>query len=334
MTIRRSVSLYSLQEPYYLGKMNLEGCIKAVKEEIGADGIEYLVDEMPLPSIRSRDRQISDEDLAVWNDYMQKYQTFPAAYDTTYFTKWYANRCLTNREHVWWIRNDLKTCARMGFPVYRTGIMRHEDVDILSECFGYAEQLGVQIAVEVHTPRGLHTWWTQDFLNEIEKKHAEKCAGFVVDFAIFTTGMTIADRNLYLNQGANPGLIDRIDSAFRAGSPLTDEEIVKAGGDKVELEAAAKLRTTIHDDPAWMGEVLPYVRHCHGKFYEMTEDCREPSIDYEGVVGFLKDHDWNGVISSEYEGQRPYFEMGMGDAPDPVEQIRRHQIMLKRLIGE
>ena len=48
MSIGRSVSLYSLQEPYFLGKMDLEACVAAVKKQVGADGIEVLVDQMPL----------------------------------------------------------------------------------------------------------------------------------------------------------------------------------------------------------------------------------------------------------------------------------------------
>ncbi len=49
MSIGRSVSLYSLQEPYFLGKMDLEACVAAVKNQVGADGIEVLVDQMPYP---------------------------------------------------------------------------------------------------------------------------------------------------------------------------------------------------------------------------------------------------------------------------------------------
>ena len=52
MSIGRSVSLYSLQEPYFLGKMDLEACVAAVKKQVGADGIEVLVDQMPYPSLR------------------------------------------------------------------------------------------------------------------------------------------------------------------------------------------------------------------------------------------------------------------------------------------
>ena len=171
MSIGRSVSLYSLQEPYFLGKMDLEACVAAVKKQVGADGIEVLVDQMPYPSLRSEERTMSDDDIAKFKDLMQKYQTVPTAYDTTFFTTWYAKRNMSNRETIYWTKKDMVNCARMGFPVYRTGIMRKEDIQILSECFEFAEQLGIFIATEIHSPRGIHTWWTQDFLEEVKRKN-------------------------------------------------------------------------------------------------------------------------------------------------------------------
>lgn len=333
MSIGRSVSLYSLQEPYFLGKMDLEACVAAVKNQVGADGIEVLVDQMPYPSLRSEDRTMSDDDIAKFKDLMQKYQTVPTAYDTTFFTTWYAKRNMSNRETIYWTKKDMVNCARMGFPVYRTGIMRKEDIRILSECFEFAEQLGIFIATEVHTPRGIHTWWTQDFLEEVKRKNT-KNAGFLLDFAVFTKGMPLADKKAYLRAGAKESILDEIDKAYRAGCCLTNSDIEKLGGDKTDIAAAEQMRRQIYDDPEWIGEILDYTKHCHGKFYEMTEDCDEPSIDYAGPIAYLKEKGWDGYISSEYEGQRHYFEMGGPEAPDPIEQLRRHHVMLKRLIGE
>ena len=82
MSIGRSVSLYSLQEPYFLGKMDLEACVAAVKNQVGADGIEVLVDQMPYPSLRSEDRTMSDDDIAKFKDLMQKYGIPTAKYET------------------------------------------------------------------------------------------------------------------------------------------------------------------------------------------------------------------------------------------------------------
>lgn len=333
MSIGRSVSLYSLQEPYYLGELDLEGCVEKVKHVVGADGIEILVDQMPYPSLRSEDRTMSEEDVAKFKDLMQKYGTTPTSYDTTFFTTWYANRFMTPREIVYWTKKDMANCARMGFPVYRTGIIRKDDIKILSECFDYAEELGIFIATEVHAPRGIHTWWTQDFLEEVLRKNT-KNAGFLLDFGIFTVGMSIADKNLYMRQGAKEKILNEIDMAYRGGKPLTKDAVEKLGGGKVEIIAAERLARSIYDNPEWIKEILPYTKHCHAKFYEMTEDCKEPSIDYTEAIRVLKENNWDGYISSEYEGQREYFDMGCDIVMDSVEQLRRHHVLLRQLIGE
>lgn len=159
-------------------------------------------------------------------------------------------------------------------------------------------------------------------------------AGFLIDFGIFTVGMSIADKKLYMRQGAKEKILEEIDQAYRAGKALTKEEVEKLGGEKVEIEAAERLANSIYDNPEWIKEILPYTKHCHAKFYEMTEDYREPSIDYTEAIRILKENNWDGYISSEYEGQRQYFDMGCEIVMDSVEQLRRHHVLLKKLIGE
>jgi len=63
----------------------------------------------------------------------------------------------------------------------------------------------------------------------------------------------------------------------------------------------------------------------------MLEDGTEYSIPYDEIVPVLRECGFNGYISSEYEGNRhiqDVFEV------DSVEQVRRHQAMLARLLGE
>ncbi len=333
MSIKRGVSLYSLQEDYYLGKLDLEGCIAKTANEIGAEGIELLPDQMPLPSFRSMEKVISKKDLETWFGWMEKYHTTPTSYGANFFTTMYSNRNLTKKETIFWTMKDIKIAAQMGFKVYRTGIIRHEDIDILSECFSLADELGIQIAPEIHSPRGIHTWWTQDFLEEILRKNT-KAAGFVLDFGIFAAGMSLAAKKKYLRAGADNKILEAIDEAYRNGSPASDSDIEKMGGGKVEKAAGGEMRRAIHDDPEWIHEILPYTKHCHGKFYEMTDDCKEPAIDYQGPIRVLKDAGWDGFISSEYEGQREYFDVNCDTYMDPVEQCRRHHVMIKRLLGE
>ena len=74
--IKRCVSLYSYQDEFYLGKLDLEGCLRETAAT-GATGVELLAEQMirkfPLP-IETQD--FRDQ----WFDWMKKYNLTPACY--------------------------------------------------------------------------------------------------------------------------------------------------------------------------------------------------------------------------------------------------------------
>ncbi|MBR2123338.1 MAG: sugar phosphate isomerase/epimerase [Lachnospiraceae bacterium] len=74
--------------------------------------------------------------------------------------------------------------------------------------------------------------------------------------------------------------------------------------------------------------LLPYVHCCHAKYYNMDENFEETTIPYREVVQIMKDHNWNGYLLSEYEG--PHKE----DYNHCMTQVKRHHVMLKRILGE
>ena len=90
--IKRSISLYSYQEEFYTGKMNLEDCIRAASET-GATGIEFLPEQM-LPEFPN----ITDEFVEKWHGWMKKYNVEPIAYDAFLDQKLFANRIFTTSE--------------------------------------------------------------------------------------------------------------------------------------------------------------------------------------------------------------------------------------------
>ena len=332
MSIKLCVSLYSFQEDYYTGKRNLESCIAAVGNKgLGADGVEVLFEQMPLPSVRENDRVISGKDLDMWQGWLQKYNLKAQSYGADVFTTMYSNRYLTDRESIKITMTDIKMAAQLGFKVYRTGIFRKEDVAILAACLPLAEELDIQIATEIHTPRGIHTWWTQDWL-ELILRTGSIAAGFVPDFAIFTKGMSMSAKKRLIRDGANPNILNQLDEAYRARSPLSVDDVKKMGGNAIDCSAVGKLNFYIYDEPQWLTEVLPYSKHIHGKFFEMTDvngvDI-EPAIDYENAIKVLVENNWDGYISSEYEGQRDYFDQGCDIYMDPMNQVERHQKMIR-----
>lgn len=84
--------------------------------------------------------------------------------------------------------------------------------------------------------------------------------------------------------------------------------------------------------------LMPYIVNFHGKFYNMSEVEGQPgvyvdkSVDYESPIKVLKQCGYDGYINTEYEGQRRFQDRGVEDLISEVDQVRKHQSMLKRLI--
>ena len=75
--------------------------------------------------------------------------------------------------------------------------------------------------------------------------------------------------------------------------------------------------------------LLPYIYCCHAKFIHMNDNFEETTIPCVEVVNVLKEQGWDGYLLSEYEGADKYdegYEVG--------QTLRKHQIMLKNLIGD
>ena len=51
----------------------------------------------------------------------------------------------------------------------------------------------------------------------------------------------------------------------------------------------------------WL-EIMPWIRHVHGKFFGIDEHGEEPSVPVRALVQMLVDNGYSGAISSEYEG--------------------------------
>ena len=67
--IKRSISLYSYQDEYYDGKLDLEGCLRETAKT-GATGVELLAEQM----IKHFPNPIEDEEFrAHWFSMLDKY---------------------------------------------------------------------------------------------------------------------------------------------------------------------------------------------------------------------------------------------------------------------
>ncbi|MGN1193349.1 MAG: sugar phosphate isomerase/epimerase family protein [Dorea sp.] len=156
-----------------------------------------------------------------------------------------------------------------------------------------------------------------------------------IDLSLYSAGNVESMFHRYLKHGDAPA--DLI-PAFNKMQKMIRENVPDYTDIDFEVMGQALLlsRTKAED----LKSIMPYIVSIHGKFYNMSEVPGKPgtyqdiAIDYERPIQFLKDNGYEGYINSEYEGQRRFQDRGVEDLISEVDQVRKHQEMLKRLIGE
>lgn len=154
-----------------------------------------------------------------------------------------------------------------------------------------------------------------------------------IDLSLYTAGNVESMFHRYLKHGDAPA--DLI-PAFNKMQGLIRDNVPDYSEIDFEVMGQALLlsRTKIED----LKSLMKYVVSIHGKFYNMSERPDAPgtyqdiSMDYEGPIRMLKEAGYDGYINSEYEGQRRFQDRGVEDLISEVDQVRKHQEMLKRLI--
>lgn len=324
MSIKRSVSFYSFQEAYYKGERTLEDLIKFTGKTLEAEGVEILAEQTPV----GRFPDPTDADVDRWNGWMEKYNTKPSCLDS--FIDWnlYRNRTLTLKEQVLQMERDIKLAKRLGFPVIR--VLCPVRKEIVEASIPIAEHYGVKMGLEVHSPMTLSSRWMVEYFDMVVRS-GSKFVGIIPDFGIFVMRPTKKQLETAHSQGARDEILSQIVSWCEAHIPF-EEMVAKAnalGVNTVEMSVVQSFARNVFTEPEELRSIAPYIFHCHGKFYDMDDNCRETSIDYENPIKVLKDIGYDGYISSEFEGQRLY---GIDEVCDEFEQVRRHHVMLRRLI--
>jgi sugar phosphate isomerase/epimerase len=328
--IKRSVSFYSLQDQYARGKMNLEDIFKFLKE-IGAE-MEFISDQMmkgtPHPS---------EESLKEWDRLINKYQVKPVCNDIFINTGLYKNRTLTTKEAAAALIEEIKLANRLGFSLVR--LVSMTPPEIIEPALPYAEKYNVTLAIEIHAGMSFDNPLTKGFIDVIHKTKSPYL-GIVVDAGIFCRRHPRVSANYFRSLGINEEVIKYIDNIFASG---TDPRrfFEKHGGFPKELTDLFKNELDYMyaifaggyetSDFSILDEHMPYLKHIHGKVYEMTDEGVEYSIPYDEFIGYLDEKGYDGYISTEYEGNR--FTIN-GHEVKEIEQVRKHQEMLRKYIDE
>jgi sugar phosphate isomerase/epimerase len=348
--IKRAVSLYSYQDEYYLGKLDLEGCLRETAAT-GATGVELLAEQMikkfPLPI---ETQTFRDQ----WFEWMKKYNLTPACYDAFLENRIYDNRTLTLKEQVNMMNRDLRLASLLGFPVLRTLVST--PMDVIEGSLPYAEEVGVKIGLEVHAPFSLNSGWADGYM-EMIKRTGTKHFGFVPDMGIFCKNIPDVLRDKARRQGAKEECIKIVDDAYanrvakgftkikydlnlgkanmeyRMANGMAEmmDAVKAAGGGPADLAYAGASFTYSWSEPQDIIDNIDYIFHTHAKFYNVHEDLQETAVALPEVIEAYKKAGYTGFLSSEYEGgEHLRADMDV----DSIEQVRRHQAAMAKAIGE
>ncbi len=332
-SIKRGVSLYSFQEEYFLRKMSLEQIIAAT-QKLDIPGIEIIGDQM-IPNYPN----ISASFFKDWNGWMEKYGRTPVCLDM--FLDWnkYKGRVMSEDERVDSITKDIVNANKLGCTVIR--VIHDVDPKILERLAPVAEKYNVKLALEIHAPSYFDSPHEQNLMKMFEKVKSPYL-GFTLDLGVFCKKLPRVSSERLVRDGMKPAISAYLAEGYEKGTlphpielgaPNTglEKKIFELGGTQNDVYAANMATHMIYADPKQILNYIPYLYHIHGKFYEMLPEYTEYSIPYEEIVPILIEGGYNGYIDSEYEGNRwiqDAFEV------DSTEQVRRQQVMLKRLLGE
>lgn len=321
--IKKGVSLYSFQEEMFLGRMNVEDCVRFAAA-IGARGIEILP-EQNMPSFPA----VSDAEIGFWHEMLDRHGCHFTCYDMFLDTKRRKDRLMTDEEQIESIRRDLLLCNRLGIRNMR--ILIFVRPDILERCVPLAEKLDVHMGVEVHAPWYLdHAWILRTI--EVADRLGTKHLGILPDMGIFMKHYPPEFRARFEREGARPEvaqfIVDQHEAKIMCEYTIYDVA-VNLTGNPAEIRMAETLRHAPYANPKRIGDFAPYFRHIQAKFYGMTEDCRDPTLAYDEVIPELIKAGWQGTLSSEYEGNRWVQDV---EEVDSREQVRRQHVMFERLI--
>lgn len=319
--IKLGVSLYSFTNEYVERKYSLENCL-ALTKQLGATGFEIVASQMvkgyPWPT---------EETIKYYRELFDRHELEPVSYGSSVDRGLRSDRDLSSDELFRNIEWDIRCAADLGCKVMRTQVLLSPE--ILEKVAPIAEKYGVKVGIEIHNPM---TPTDEDIIpyTRMLERVQSPWIGFIPDFGMFQERPDKFATLSHLESGTRQEVWDAIEECIAQAIPKETalKKIQKFSPNESEIRALnfCYIRYKPSNFEAFK-EIIPYVLYCHGKFYYITEDYKDPSIPYDTIIKLLKEGGFSGYICSEYEGHM------FGHMGDPVELVRRHLVMERRLLS-
>ncbi len=371
MSIKRGVSLYSYQQAQFFKQLDVEGQIREVGEHLeGADGIE-IVDELslryPEPGadfVRQWHGWMERYGtVPVTMDVGMDVLQFRDHVMTI-------NECADRLRHDIRLAKSLgfrnvRTLSVAPLEVMTAALPLAESLDIrlgreihqpmtlegrqVGEIIDYVEQTGTthlgivpdfgifqtrpsEVLLDWFGRRGAKPEALEASVELASLLDRSDAPFSAIDMATHTAGNLRSDFGRFLSTGEGEPVVA---AAFTGVRRFADDRVPDPAD--IDYTVVAEALMLSRTSPATLRELAGYVVGVHAKFYNMSPvpgrpgEFQDISIDYESSLAALQQGGYEGYIDSEYEGQRYFQDRGREDLMDEVEQVRRHQEMLRRL---
>lgn len=349
--VKLGVSLYSYQHQYKLKKMTLEDCFAHIAS-MGATGVE-IVPEQTMTDFQYE--TMDDAFIGYWNDLVAKYGLIPT--NVGFYDDYdvFPNRELNQQERFARFKHCVVLSKAMGFRSVRA--TNEMPIELLEKCMRYAGDSGMQFIMEIHSPFSMKSSYCQDWLELIDRTGSVEFAGIYPDCGTFAKGPFVGSVRKALRHGAKQEIIDFLQEEYekaykrmQAEAKIVDlalyrdivaygmeEPFAKAiemGGSTLETSLFKRLN---YDDPRWLLEYKPYVKHMHAKFHNMEPDGKgmyhDPAVDLEGAMEVLREGDFDIFVSTEYEGDGAYTDIEYeGEVPDSRDLVEKQQALMRSIL--
>lgn len=369
--MKLGVSLYSYQQARFFKELDLEGQIREVGENLeGADGIE-IVDEMSLPYpdpgaafiqewfawmeyygttpvtmdvgmdvLQFRDHVMSIEECAerLRHDIrLAKALGFPNVRVLSTTPLEVVVSALPLAEKL-----DIRLGKEIHQPMPLDGKQVTEIIEYIegtgTEHLGLVPDFGI---FQVRPSEALLQWFERRGAKAEASAASVELATLLndgadplgpIDMSFHTAGNIRSEFKHFLVTGeSQPSFTD----LFTGVKRFADERIAQA--ETIDYTVVAEALMLSRTSPDLLRQLAGHVISVHAKFYHMSPIPGKPgqfqdiAIDYESGVAALQQGGFEGYVNSEYEGQRYWQDRWREDMMDEVEQVRRHQEMLRRL---
>lgn len=295
------VSLYSFTNEWLVRKYDLESMVAQVAEL----GLGPAVEVVGFQNFRDYP-DVTSEFASYFRNLLDHYGLFPNCLGANVDLGIRKGQVMTVDESVEYMRRQIVTAQKLGFTVIRS--QTYSTPAELDRIIPLAEKAGVHVAGEIHSPLTLNHPVLAELLAYYQKIQSPTL-GLIPDFgATMTQIPPIYWQNLR-QMGAGEPLIAAVKSIWKTDAPVY-EKFKAVNAASQEFGADPSMTSVINNAITMFGhmpvddlrEMMPFVRHIHGKFHEITSEGVEPAIPYPQLFALLKDVGYNGTISAEWEG--------------------------------